>query len=931
MRKGLIAALIASVGMLFSVAACNGGGGSSTKYEVTINNKTEMQAAWAGDAEARSLNLTIKKDGKEKNALEALSDGDLKITSSNTTVATIQGLKVSPVDGEGGKSTISVVYGNVSDNVEVTVTKANKHGKIASDPFTVAEAIAKCVEQGKDSATTQAYFVSGVVTGVTGAYDPNYGNMSFKIGATKDATDTVTVYRAKPATGVDYSIINKGSTVVVSGNLINFNGNTPEVNQGGSIVSATQGDTPQEVTLDTMAEVVATTKALGDNNCSFDIYTFTGYIVNVVSAGTFYMADTKGGVAASQDLFEVFGYNGDNKEQLTLDAKVTVRATLKYYVSTSQQGKYQVETDQIFSITILEPGQEPEIKVVGPTPLETVVAGTKYYAGALQTTINKMLFLDGQVSSNRLTTKGLANAAEVELVTSGNGYNLKVGTKFANLNNDKKFVLETSAKTVWSWDATLKSIKTTVGTDEIYATTYSTYDTISASLKTNCFDAEGKLKAGNFLLQFYAKEEAADPTEIQLNVKAIAVLGSDLTLAVRANPYNADLTKLTWKSSDETVATVAAGVVHPLKAGNAVITAQFGEDTTTVKDTCAIKVVEVNFGTAEAPLTVAQAKAAYADLAEKAELTKGAITPIPVFVKGTVEAAADMFYNNTYHGKWNVVTGEDKIYVVNSNNNTPKVYVGDEMVITGYLSDDATNGLELIKNSANVYPKVIQLLQAGTSTITVGAHEHATVQLSAESGLNGSEFTFTVTPDESYKVDAVKVNGTAITAETDGSYKSTVQGATTVTVETVQDVPFNGVKLNKVGTDTVSTASTTATNDVTNNGVTLTYFNSKKQGDALFMTNNADNPAYLYNKTALTKAIKSIEVETNSGAAAACKYAIAFSATPFTTGVAGTNGYVIGAGAKYTYDCSVTDALYFCITVSAKNGQVLNIVVNYVD
>ena len=83
MRKGLIAAIVASVGMLFSVAACGNNGGSSTKYEVTINNKTELQADWAGDAEARSLNLTIKKDGTEQNALEAIQDGDLKITTED--------------------------------------------------------------------------------------------------------------------------------------------------------------------------------------------------------------------------------------------------------------------------------------------------------------------------------------------------------------------------------------------------------------------------------------------------------------------------------------------------------------------------------------------------------------------------------------------------------------------------------------------------------------------------------------------------------------------------------------------------------------------------------------------------------------------------------------------------------------------------------
>ena len=352
MRKGLFAALLATAGMMFSLVGC----GKADVRELSINNKEEMQAEWLGDAEARTLSLTIKKNGEEQNALTAVQEGDLVITSSNTSVATVQGLKVSPVDGEGGTSTITATWGDVSDSVDVTVTKVNKHGKIQSDPLTVTEAIAICKAQGKEAATSVAYFIKGVVTGVTAAYDPTYGNISFKIGETKTSKDTVTVYRAKPATGVDYSVISSGSEVLVTGNLINYNGNTPEVNQGGTILSATQGYVPQYVNA-TVAEALAAAKALPDNAVSDDYYVITGYIAFLKSAKEFYLSDTaETWEAVDAEKFEVYGWNGDNKDDLAVGLKVKVTAFLKHYQSTSDSTKYAYETDTPKSVEILQTG-----------------------------------------------------------------------------------------------------------------------------------------------------------------------------------------------------------------------------------------------------------------------------------------------------------------------------------------------------------------------------------------------------------------------------------------------------------------------------------------------------------------------------------------------------------------------------------------------
>ncbi len=70
--------------------------------------------------------------------------------------------------------------------------------------------------------------------------------------------------------------------------------------------------------------------------------------------------------------------------------------------------------------------------------------------------------------------------------------------------------------------------------------------------------------------------------------------GSTVTLTATANPEGADISELTWESSDATVATVAGGVVTCLKAGTATITAKVGDITATFTVTVEAKNFFVN-------------------------------------------------------------------------------------------------------------------------------------------------------------------------------------------------------------------------------------------------------------------------------------------------------------------------------------------------
>ncbi len=109
-----------------------------------------------------------------------------------------------------------------------------------------------------------------------------------------------------------------------------------------------------------------------------------------------------------------------------------------------------------------------------------------------------------------------------------------------------------------------------------------------------------------------------------------------------------------------------------------------------------------------------------------------------------------------------------------------KIYVGDTVKVYGYLQNYKGNTPEVTyKGDEN---PVFVTLTRGTSAITVAENDNVTVTLSAQSGENGTEFSFTIVVDTpEYVLASVAVNGTTVTA-TDGVYRAIIDGPTTVVV-----------------------------------------------------------------------------------------------------------------------------------------------------
>ena len=140
-----------------------------------------------------------------------------------------------------GKLTKYVKDGNTTPEVAqgnyiVKLTKGSGGGDsnakgtgTQADPFNIAAAIAKCKEVG-ETASTEKYYIKGIVV-KGGKASGGYGNVTFDMGDTKDATDLFKAYQVAGTDGeklADGYEVKEGDEVVIYGPVVNFKSNTPE-------------------------------------------------------------------------------------------------------------------------------------------------------------------------------------------------------------------------------------------------------------------------------------------------------------------------------------------------------------------------------------------------------------------------------------------------------------------------------------------------------------------------------------------------------------------------------------------------------------------------------------------------------------------------------------------------------------------------------
>ena len=268
--------LFLSVLAMASVAvACNKNEDpSSDKPSLTLN-PTELTFEIAGGTQTVAV---------EANREWSIADADkipswLKVEKTSDTEITV----VATGKNEGKDQTCTVTVRMVGVKKTFTVTQKGEGGEVTpveegdgskEKPYSATQALAVTSALEKDAKTDKEYYVKGIVCEVK-EISTQYGNATFWISddGSNDKATRFYVFRAKDANGASITDPNRvkvGDAVVVYGIFQNYYGNTPQLSQGGQIISVNGGnpDTPEETT--------ATGVVVATNSKGFLIKTDTG-------------------------------------------------------------------------------------------------------------------------------------------------------------------------------------------------------------------------------------------------------------------------------------------------------------------------------------------------------------------------------------------------------------------------------------------------------------------------------------------------------------------------------------------------------------------------------------------------------------------------------------------------------------------------------
>lgn len=144
----------------------------------------------------------------------------------------------SPADGVTSVVATASYGGETASSTAQTVSVTVAHAGTAADPFTVAEGIAKCVEIGNKSGGQGPWVTTGKISSIVQVLTTGYQNARFYI--TEDGKTTgasIYAYDCKYLGNAGFTEetaenIVVGATVTITGNLLNYNNNTPEYARG---------------------------------------------------------------------------------------------------------------------------------------------------------------------------------------------------------------------------------------------------------------------------------------------------------------------------------------------------------------------------------------------------------------------------------------------------------------------------------------------------------------------------------------------------------------------------------------------------------------------------------------------------------------------------------------------------------------------------
>jgi len=626
MKSKKVFVLVASLALL--LGACNKPASTSQSQSGSESTPTSEPSTSASQSQSQGeIAVTALALNKTTLSLEAGKSETLSVTvtpnnASNTKVtwetsddkvATVSSLgKVTAV--KVGTATITVKSQSNPDvkaTCAITVTEeGGKYGSL-NKPKTVAEALAIAAEECKEKNdhTAEPVYIKGIVTKAP-SYNAEKGfsqNIYLKDALT-DAKD-LWVYSANhDALKVPY----QNDTVVLHGYIMNYNG-TIEVSNVKidntsvypEVDSVTRGTSTISYTIDHgTINAEAPKSAKNNTEFSFKVTPETGYKVDSVTiAGDAVTADANG-------VYKAY-VKGDTSVIVNISKEgVEVKTAVMAYPPTEADSTNMVEGNNAATVGL-------DASVFNVVSTNT----TGIYAG-----LNK----SGEI--RLYDNRKAADATQI-----ANGTTLTVSSRKVTIT---KIAIELTAASVG--DLEVKAGDTVVtGSAGVYTIENSQFSLQNISRIEGGAEASGKQVIIKSVTIYYTENAEVHATAIALAPETLTLKPEQTgVLTATLEPANATDT-IVWSSSDETKATVdQTGKVTAVAQGSATITAKVSD---TVKATAAITVEAaevINYGTAEAPLTVAQAKAVL-------EKTGDAMSKQPLFVKGII--STNKAFSTEYH------------------------------------------------------------------------------------------------------------------------------------------------------------------------------------------------------------------------------------------------------------------------------------------
>ncbi|MGI6244045.1 MAG: hypothetical protein ACOYJK_11060 [Prevotella sp.] len=404
-----------------------------------------------------------------------------------------------------------------------------------ASPYNVARVL-EIIKAGEY--TSDMVYLKGVITKIKEIDTGTFGNATYSINDTKEDRNSFLIYRGYGLGGEKFSTGNEiavGDTVVVYGELINYNG-TPETKQGSKIISIngktggnTGGETGgedikpagegTEASPYNVAKALELTNALPKDETSEKEVYVAGTIVGTpsIDTGTYgnatYDISDDGSSTVTFKIFRGYAFNGEKftaADQLKAGDKVIVYGKLlNYFGNTPEMAQgnrlISVNGKTEFENTGGESGGNENPG--GETPNGLTIEGTTV------TAVNSDVTAGTTTATIDLGTLDLEKGAEVTTVNLSDGSTVTFG---AGTNNRNKpvFYPATKGVRVYANNEIKFACKSKIAKIVFTCDSYNSTDYVGNATQTMVFDGNNAT---------YTNAHTAASGGVQLRVQTITI------------------------------------------------------------------------------------------------------------------------------------------------------------------------------------------------------------------------------------------------------------------------------------------------------------------------------------------------------------------------------------------------------------------------